>query len=79
MKVLNELTIGKLAEESGVNLETVRYYERQGAGIVGFLVHFGLSIQKGLILVEYINQLRGKGMDFAKRCIVARTHVYVRC
>jgi DNA-binding transcriptional MerR regulator len=24
------LTIGRLASEAGINLETVRYYERQG-------------------------------------------------
>jgi len=27
---MNSLTIGHLAKESGVNLETVRYYERRG-------------------------------------------------
>jgi MerR family mercuric resistance operon transcriptional regulator len=28
--VENSLTIGRLAKEAGINLETVRYYERQG-------------------------------------------------
>ncbi|MGC7960592.1 MerR family DNA-binding transcriptional regulator, partial [Salmonella enterica] len=26
----NRLTIGKLSEETGVNIETIRYYERIG-------------------------------------------------
>ena len=29
MDMRNSLTIGRLAKEAGVNLETVRYYERQ--------------------------------------------------
>lgn len=33
------------------------------SSIIGLLAHFGLSVQKGLILVEYINQLRAEGMD----------------
>jgi cobalt-zinc-cadmium resistance protein CzcA len=31
------------------------------SSIIGLLAHFGLSVQKGLILVEYVNQLRAKG------------------
>ncbi|MEN3334666.1 MAG: heavy metal efflux system protein [Blastocatellia bacterium] len=31
------------------------------SSIIGLLAHFGLSVQKGLILVEYINQLRSEG------------------
>jgi heavy metal efflux system protein len=31
------------------------------SSIIGLLAHFGLSVQKGLILVEYINQLRAEG------------------
>ncbi len=27
---MNHLTIGQLAEQGGVNLETIRYYERRG-------------------------------------------------
>ncbi|MEW6213579.1 MAG: MerR family DNA-binding protein [Acidobacteriota bacterium] len=30
MNTRNQLTIGRLAAESGVNLETIRYYERLG-------------------------------------------------
>jgi cobalt-zinc-cadmium resistance protein CzcA len=33
------------------------------SSIIGLLAHFGLSVQKGLILVEYINQLRAEGHD----------------
>lgn len=31
------------------------------SSLIGLLAHFGLSVQKGLILVEYINQLRVEG------------------
>jgi len=31
------------------------------SSVIGLLAHFGLSVQKGLILVEYINQLRAEG------------------
>jgi cobalt-zinc-cadmium resistance protein CzcA len=31
------------------------------SSLIGLLAHFGLSVQKGLILVEYVNQLRGEG------------------
>ena len=30
MRMEAELTIGRLADEAGVNVETIRYYERQG-------------------------------------------------
>jgi Cu/Ag efflux pump CusA len=33
------------------------------SSIIGLLAHFGLSVQKGLILVEYVNQLRAEGLD----------------
>jgi len=31
------------------------------SSIIGLLAHFGLSVQKGVILVEYVNQLRAEG------------------
>lgn len=31
------------------------------SSLIGLLAHFGLSVQKGLIMVEYINQLRAEG------------------
>ncbi|HET9529994.1 MAG TPA: efflux RND transporter permease subunit [Blastocatellia bacterium] len=31
------------------------------SSIIGLLAHFGLSVQKGLILVEYVNQMRAEG------------------
>jgi cobalt-zinc-cadmium resistance protein CzcA len=31
------------------------------SSMIGLLAHFGLSVQKGLILVEYVNQLRLEG------------------
>ena len=33
------------------------------SSIIGLLAHFGLSVQKGLILMEYVNQLRGEGLS----------------
>jgi len=32
------------------------------SSVIGLLAHFGLSVQKGLILVEYVNQLRAQGL-----------------
>jgi len=31
------------------------------SSLIGLLAHFGLSVQKGLIMVEYVNQLRADG------------------
>lgn len=31
------------------------------SSVIGLLAHFGLSVQKGMIMVEYINQLRAAG------------------
>jgi len=36
------------------------------SSIIRLLAHFGLSVQKGLILVEYVNQLRGEGRSLHK-------------
>jgi Cu/Ag efflux pump CusA len=36
------------------------------SSIIGLLAHFGLSVQKGLILVEYVNQLRAEGHGLRK-------------
>lgn len=36
------------------------------SSIIGLLAHFGLSVQKGLILVEYVNQLRSEGLDLTE-------------
>ncbi|HKQ05634.1 MAG TPA: efflux RND transporter permease subunit [Blastocatellia bacterium] len=32
------------------------------SSVIGLLAHFGLSVQKGLILMEYVNQLRARGL-----------------
>jgi cobalt-zinc-cadmium resistance protein CzcA len=32
------------------------------SSLIGLLAHFGLSVQKGLIMVEYVNQLRAEGL-----------------
>ena len=46
------------------------------SSIIGLLAHFGLSVQKGLILVEYVNQLRARGHDlFDAISIGARTRM----
>jgi cobalt-zinc-cadmium resistance protein CzcA len=36
---------------------------------VGFLALFGVSVQTGVIMVEYINQLRSRGMPIAEAAI----------
>ncbi|MFQ6039684.1 MAG: efflux RND transporter permease subunit [Candidatus Poribacteria bacterium] len=36
------------------------------SSMIGLMAHFGLSVQKGVILVAYINQLRGEGVPFGE-------------
>jgi cobalt-zinc-cadmium resistance protein CzcA len=36
---------------------------------VGFLALFGVSVQTGVIMVEYINQLRGRGMSIKEAAV----------
>ena len=36
---------------------------------VGFLALFGVSVQTGIIMLEYINQLRGRGMSVAEAAV----------
>jgi len=36
---------------------------------VGFLALFGVSVQTGVIMLEYINQLRARGLDIAEAAI----------
>ena len=38
---------------------------------VGFLALFGVSVQTGVIVVEYINQLRGRGMSISGAAVEA--------
>ncbi len=45
--------------------------------IIGLLAHFGLSVQKGLIMVEYINQLRAEGHNL-KDAIYLGAHTRMR-
>lgn len=41
------------------------------SSLVGFIAHFGLSVQKGVILVEYINDLRQRGHNLMSSVINA--------
>lgn len=41
------------------------------SSLVGFIAHFGLSVQKGVILVEYINELRRRGHNLLSSVINA--------
>ncbi|HNY12929.1 MAG TPA: efflux RND transporter permease subunit, partial [Candidatus Wallbacteria bacterium] len=41
------------------------------SSLVGLIAHFGLSVQKGVILVEYINDLRHKGHSLMSSVINA--------
>ena len=46
---------------------------RIGFAGVGFMALFGVSIQTGVIMVEYINQLRSRGMPIAEAAIEGAT------
>lgn len=41
------------------------------SSLIGFVAHFGLTVQKGVILVEYINDLRNEGMPLDEALMVA--------
>ncbi len=41
------------------------------SSLIGFVAHFGLTVQKGVILVEYINDLRHEGMPLSEALITA--------
>ena len=41
---------------------------------VGFLALFGVSVQTGVIMLEYINQLRGQGMSVAEAAVEGSVH-----
>jgi len=41
------------------------------SSLIGFVAHFGLTVQKGVILVEYINDLRKEGMPLTEAVAVA--------
>ena len=44
---------------------------------VGFLALFGVSVQTGVIMLEYINQLRARGYTIATRLSRARSCGFV--
>jgi cobalt-zinc-cadmium resistance protein CzcA len=41
------------------------------SSLVGFVAHFGLTVQKGVILVEYVNDLRNQGVPAAEAVVRA--------
>jgi cobalt-zinc-cadmium resistance protein CzcA len=41
------------------------------SSLIGFVAHFGLTVQKGVILVEYINDLRHEGVPLSEALITA--------
>jgi cobalt-zinc-cadmium resistance protein CzcA len=47
------------------------------SSIIGLLAHFGLSVQKGLILVEYVNQLRAQGYGL-REAVYVGAHTRMR-
>ena len=47
------------------------------SSLIGLLAHFGLSVQKGLILVEYVNQLRAEGKSI-KDALYIGAHTRMR-
>src|SRR5581483_7300184 len=40
---------------------------------VGFLALFGVSVQTGVVMIEYINQLRARGMPIEEAALVGST------
>jgi cobalt-zinc-cadmium resistance protein CzcA len=43
-------------------------------GAVGFIAIFGIAVQNGVVLVDYINQLRANGMDTQAACRTGAEH-----
>ena len=41
------------------------------SSLIGFVAHFGLTVQKGIILMEYINELSKDGMPVSEAVILA--------
>ncbi|RMD58821.1 efflux RND transporter permease subunit, partial [Candidatus Parcubacteria bacterium] len=41
------------------------------SSLIGFVAHFGLTVQKGVILTEYINDLRQEGMPLTEALMTA--------
>ncbi|MFQ5709540.1 MAG: efflux RND transporter permease subunit [bacterium] len=41
------------------------------SSLIGFVAHFGLTVQKGVILLEYVNDLRKEGLPVAEAVVVA--------
>ena len=41
---------------------------------VGFLALFGVSVQTGVVMIEYINQLRARGMSVHDAVVIGSTH-----
>jgi cobalt-zinc-cadmium resistance protein CzcA len=41
------------------------------SSLIGVVAHFGLTVQKGVILVEYINDLRKEGMPLQEAVVMA--------
>jgi heavy metal efflux system protein len=39
------------------------------SSLIGLVVHFGLSVQKGVILVDYLNHLRDQGLSLEQVCL----------
>jgi multidrug efflux pump subunit AcrB len=39
------------------------------SSLIGLVVHFGLSVQKGVILVDYLNHLRDQGLSLDQVCL----------
>jgi multidrug efflux pump subunit AcrB len=38
------------------------------SSLIGLVVHFGLSVQKGVILVDYLNHLKDQGLPLDEVC-----------
>lgn len=76
IKALLVLATIPLAMVGGVFALLITGISLNVSSVVGFLAHFGLSVQKGLILVEYIGQLQCEGLPLHEAVIQgARTRM----
>jgi cobalt-zinc-cadmium resistance protein CzcA len=64
LKALLVLATIPLALVGGVFALVITGISLNVSSVVGFLAHFGLSVQKGLILLEYIGQLQREGLPW---------------
>ena len=80
---MDELTIGKLAKEANVHVETVRYYERRGLipRPRRTVANYRLYSRENLRQVKFIKQAQGLGFSLneIKKLLALRATPRARC